>query len=155
MRRLTIAAITAVLASACGANAAGTPPDHVQAQTPVVATLPPAAAAPQTPGPSTTPPASGSTAAPASSPSAGSALLAFGKKVYETAGEVGCSDCHGPEGKGGRTKLGDTAPDIRGATEVKLRNALGGGAAAMSYIKLDESEIEAVVEYLRYLNDAH
>jgi len=114
------------------------------------ATPPPATPAASPPPASPTPQTSAA-ASPATSPA--SDLLAQGKNVYETAGEVGCTGCHGPSGKGGITKTGDSAPDIRGATEQKLRAALGGGAAVMTYISLTDDEIEAVIAYLKYLNE--
>ncbi len=76
--------------------------------------------------------------------------LAKGKLIYEkTAGGVGCASCHGLDGKGDKT-VG--APDNRGATEEKLRNALLG-APLMSFIKLTDEEITAVVAYLKWLGD--
>jgi mono/diheme cytochrome c family protein len=81
-------------------------------------------------------------------------VLALGKKVFETAGGDGCQDCHGSDAKGRATKSGTNAPNIRGATEQKLRDALAGGAALMTFLKkeLTEEQIEAVIKYLQYLD---
>lgn len=81
------------------------------------------------------------------------AVLARGREIFQkTAGGVGCAYCHGPEAKGGAS--GTTAPNIRGgvATEAKLRAALAGGAPLMSFIKLDDEEIEAVLQYVQSLD---
>ncbi|MBI2854700.1 MAG: cytochrome c [Chloroflexi bacterium] len=75
--------------------------------------------------------------------------LAAGKLIFEkTAGGVGCASCHGLDGKGGKSG----APDIRGASEAKVRTAVTGGVLAMSFIKLGDSDITAVAAYLKYLN---
>jgi mono/diheme cytochrome c family protein len=73
--------------------------------------------------------------------------------VFEkTAGGVGCALCHGLDGKGeGIAGLG--APDIRGKKEAQVRGALIGGVPLMSFIKLSDEEITAVVAYLQYLNE--
>ena len=78
--------------------------------------------------------------------------LALGRKVFLTAGGDGCVSCHGPEARGQTTKNGTTAPNIRGATERKLRDALAGGAALMTFLKLSDDEIEAVIAYLESLD---
>ena len=92
-------------------------------------------------------PATSSTSPPRSD------LLAQGKLVFEkTAGGVGCAFCHGLDGKGGGIS-GLGAPDIRGAKEAKVRGALIGGVPLMSFIKLSDEEITAVVAYLQYLNE--
>lgn len=91
-------------------------------------------------------------ATPAPDNKATSGLLAEGKLVFEkTAGGVGCAFCHGPDGKG-VGQAGQGAPDIRGRNEVQVRNALTGGVPLMSFIKLSDKEIDAVVAYLQYLN---
>jgi mono/diheme cytochrome c family protein len=80
-----------------------------------------------------------------------SELLAKGKLIFEkTAGGVGCAYCHGLDGKGGGTS-GFGAPPNRGKTEAEVRAALMG-VPAMSFIKLSDDEIAAVVAYLQYLN---
>lgn len=67
--------------------------------------------------------------------------------IFEkTAGGVGCASCHGLDGKG------RSAPYIQGASKVQLRQALAGGAQAMTFIKLNDEEIDAVVAYLAYLS---
>lgn len=80
------------------------------------------------------------------------AIVALGKKVWETAGGDGCQDCHGADAKGRSTKSGTNAPNVRGATEQKLRDALAGGAALMTFLKLTDEEIDAVLKYLQYLD---
>lgn len=108
-------------------------------------------------GGSTSVPAAGvaaavATAVPAATASR-DAVLARGREIFQkTAGGVGCAYCHGPEAKGGAG--GTTAPNIRGgvATEAKLRAALAGGAPLMSFIKLDDEEIEAVLRYVQSLD---
>lgn len=109
------------------------------------------------PEPVATPPGDASSPGTGAAPTAAAtpgvdAIVALGKKVYETAGGDGCQDCHGPEAKGRQTKSGTNAPNIRGATEQKLRDALAGGAALMTFLKLSEQEIEAVIKYLEYLD---
>jgi mono/diheme cytochrome c family protein len=148
VRRIHVIALGALLvAAACGGGSSAAEPTSAPAKTTVVATLPPTATSPS----ATLPPASTPSAAPSAS-SAAAGKLALGKKVYETAGEVGCIDCHQASGRGGKTAAGDTAPDIRGATLAKVTDALTGGVAAMSFIKPTSAEIEAVVAYLEYLN---
>lgn len=105
----------------------------------------------------TTPPAGASAPAEASAPAASptpnaDAVVALGKKVWETAGGDGCQDCHGADAKGRSTRSGTNAPNVRGATEQKLREALAGGAALMTFLKLTDEEIDAVLRYLQYLD---
>ncbi|MBI4362664.1 MAG: cytochrome c [Euryarchaeota archaeon] len=65
---------------------------------------------------------------------------------------MGCASCHGMDGKGGLPGVG--APDIRGASEARVRGALAGGVPLMSsFIKLNDEEVTAVVAYLKYLNE--
>jgi hypothetical protein len=45
------------------------------------------------------------------------------------------------------------APDIRGKPEDRVRGALIGGVPLMSFIRLREEEITAVVAYLKYLDE--
>lgn len=79
-------------------------------------------------------------------------LLAQGKLLYEKqAGGVGCAYCHGLDGKGGGTS-GVNAPPNRGKTEADVRQALLV-VRDMSFIKLTDPEINAVVAYLKYLNE--
>ena len=77
--------------------------------------------------------------------------LAQGADIFErTAGGVGCAFCHGMDGTGDET-LG--APDIRGASEDRVRAALVG-VVMMSDIELNDAEITAVVAHLRTLDPA-
>ncbi|MBI2304302.1 MAG: cytochrome c [Chloroflexi bacterium] len=90
------------------------------------------------------------TVAPAPTSSAGpsnSDLMAQGKLIFEkTAGGMGCTTCHGLEARGA------AAPYIRGASLSRVREALSS-VSAMSFIKLSDQEITAVVAYLKYLGD--
>ncbi|HZP94968.1 MAG TPA: c-type cytochrome [Candidatus Limnocylindria bacterium] len=111
-------------------------------------------AAAATPG-LASPPGAGdgsASAAPDAVGGADAAQIALGKKVFETAGGDGCQSCHGPDARGQTTKSGTVAPNIRGATERKLRDALAGGAALMTFLKLSDEEIEAVIKYLESLD---
>jgi mono/diheme cytochrome c family protein len=77
-------------------------------------------------------------------------LLARGKLIYEkTAGGVGCASCHGLDGKG-KPEIG--ARPNRGASETQVRGALIGGVPVMSFIKLTDEEITAVIAYLQWLD---
>ena len=150
MRPISVIALGALLvAAACGGGSSASDATSAPEKTAAVAvaTLPPLTS------PSATLPVATAPAATPSSTPAAAGALALGKKIYETAGDVGCTECHQASGRGGKTKAGDTAPDIRGATATKLRDALGGGAAAMSFIELSSDEIDAVVAYLQYLNE--
>lgn len=104
-------------------------------------------AAPAPPAPRIAPaPAPTTPVTPPPAPNAGD-LLEKGKLLYEkTAGGVGCASCHGLDGKGGG------APYIQGASKAQLRQALAGGAQAMTFIKLNDAEVDAVVAYLEYLS---
>ena len=76
--------------------------------------------------------------------------LALGKLVYdETAGGVGCAECHGLDGKG-QGRRGESAPNIVGASRTAVREALRG-AFDMQDIKLTGDELAAVIEYLQFL----
>lgn len=113
-----------------------------------------AAAAPASTEPVPSP--SGAVGTGASAPpepgGADAAQVALGRKVFQTAGGDGCQSCHGPDARGQTTKSGTVAPNIRGATERKLRDALAGGAALMTFLKLSDEEIEAVITYLESLD---
>jgi DNA-binding beta-propeller fold protein YncE/mono/diheme cytochrome c family protein len=80
----------------------------------------------------------------------GASLEAQGRDIFErTAGGTGCAACHGMDGKG-RAAL--STPDIRGADENRIRNALAA-VELMRNIKLTDDEIRAVVEHLKVLNE--
>lgn len=99
----------------------------------------------------------GPAAQPAASPSApatppatpkgdSAALRAKGEDLFQkTAGGVGCQMCHGADGKG----KPNIAPAIRGKTADDIKRALG--LDAMSFIRLTDDDIQAVAEYLKYL----
>lgn len=149
-RTLTVAIAALMLVSACGSAAVQTPATLA----PVVATLPAQSATPAaTPTSAATPTASASPAPSSSASGSSQSLVAAGKVVFQTVGGVGCQSCHGPDGKGGVAKDGSTAPNIQQATEQKLRDALRGGAALMTNLKLTDADIEAVLAYLAYLNN--
>ena len=135
-----------VVLTACGSAASSAP---AQVNSPTV--MPERTAAPAPTANAAQPTSS----QPATKPgnNANDELLAQGKLVFEkTAGGVGCAYCHGLDGKGqGPSGLG--APDNRGASEGKVRAALAGAVPVMSFIKLTEDEIAAVVAYLRYLGE--
>lgn len=136
------AATLLVVLPACGGSTGGTTP----------ASSGPAASAPGAPITSAAPAANPQ---PTTQPGnqAASDLLAKGKLIFDkTAGGTGCASCHGLDGKGQGT-AGVGAPDNRGASEEKVRNALAGGVPLMSFIKLTDEEITAVVAYLKYLNE--
>jgi mono/diheme cytochrome c family protein len=75
-------------------------------------------------------------------------ILALGKLVWEeTAGGVGCQDCHGLNARGKAE-----APSVVGAGRTKIASALGGGVVDMNFdVKLTSEEIDAVAAYLSYL----
>jgi mono/diheme cytochrome c family protein len=127
---------------------------------PAVATPQPAAATPQpTSGPVSSPvPTASPTAVPPTpavgTPAPGDDLLAQGKLLYDVkAGlnDQGCAYCHGGEGRGAGEGASN-APDIRGMSRVQVRNALAN-VFDMKDIALSSEEIDAVVEYLRYLGE--
>ena len=135
-----------VVTPACGSPASSAP---TQLSSPAAA---PAATATPRPTTNAATPANPQTAnQPANTPSTD--LLAKGKLIFEkTAGGTGCAYCHGLDGKG-QGPSGLAAPPNRGASEEKVRAALAGGVPVMSFIKLTEDEITAVVAYLRYLGE--
>ncbi|GEM_PF-2329742 len=147
-----------VVLTACGGTNSGAPP------APTVATATTTVKQPAIPVVTTTvvpaPIPTASVALPASPQPAGrgnSDLLPMGKLIFEkTAGGVGCAYCHGLDGKG-KGPAGVDAPPNRGKTEEQLRYALAGGVTdsgnppLMTFIKLTDEEIAAVVAYLQYL----
>jgi hypothetical protein len=77
--------------------------------------------------------------------------LSEGELIFsKTAGGVGCAYCHGLDGKGEGT-AGVNAPGIVGAQESAVRSSLAGAVPLMTFIKLSEAELAAVVTYLDYL----
>lgn len=114
--------------------------------------VPPKPTPTPTPAPTATPVGAAvatPTATPPAAP-ANSARLEEGRAIYEvTGGKDGCAFCHGLDARGvGLAE--ESAPDIRGATRSMIKTALDG-TLGMSDIKLTNSQINAVVEYLRYL----
>ena len=138
---ILLGAAMLVVLTACGGSAGGTTPAPSR----------PAATATAQPATSAAPAANPQPAAQPANQAA-SDLTAKGKLIFEkTAGGVGCAYCHGFDGRG-QGPSGEAAPDNRGASEEKVRNALKGGVPLMSFIKLTDDEIKAVVAYLQYLN---
>ncbi|MBM3818524.1 MAG: cytochrome c, partial [Acidimicrobiia bacterium] len=87
-------------------------------------------------------------AAATAAPAAGAVS---GRELFEkAAGGTGCAMCHGVNARGGAQL---SAPDIRGATEDRVRAALVG-VVAMSRFKLSDAEIAAIVAHLAELNKA-
>lgn len=76
-------------------------------------------------------------------------VLAVGKVIWdETAGGVGCQECHGPLARGN-----SFGPNIQGAGRTKIATALAGGVIDMNFsTKLTQTEIDAVAAYLAYLS---
>lgn len=77
-------------------------------------------------------------------------LVARGRMVFEkAAGNIGCAACHG------HFAMGDiaTAPNIRAADEIRVKNALAG-VGAMRFLDptLSPADVRAVQAFLRYLN---
>jgi len=137
---VAVAGIAVVaVAVACGGSTTSDVPSATEAAGTSTATAAPTMAA-------TTAPTSAATA----EATAGSSQFEIGREIFnKTAGGVGCAYCHGSDGKGdGPSMLG--APPNRGATEEMVRNALAS-FPDMSFIKLTNDEIKAVVVYLAYL----
>jgi mono/diheme cytochrome c family protein len=80
-------------------------------------------------------------------PASAQTLQARGVLVFEKT--AACASCHGANGRGMPAM---STPDIRGATEDRVRAALAN-VSQMSKIKLNDAEIQAVVEHLRRLNE--
>lgn len=163
---------TATPRPAPGAVATAPPTPPVATSTPIpsqtAAPIPPAGApatssgtaVPATPVPAVTPATPTPTAEPTEAPTvpasdgAGDDLVAQGKKLYtETAGVSGqgCAYCHGLDGKGAGEGASN-APDIRGFSRSKVRSAMTN-VLDMRDIKLSAEEIEAIVEYLKLLDE--
>lgn len=71
---------------------------------------------------------------------------AAGKIIFEeTAGDVGCSACHGADGQG------DSAPAITGMDADSIRDQLDYNED-MTFIELTDEEIDQVVAYLSLLD---
>jgi mono/diheme cytochrome c family protein len=67
------------------------------------------------------------------------------------AGGVGCAMCHGANARGGGQL---SAPEIRGASEDRVRAALAGVAVMSRFRQLSDAEIAAIVAHLADLNTA-
>lgn len=74
-------------------------------------------------------------------------VAAAGKIIFEeTAGGVGCKECHGMNAEG------DVGPNIVGQDAVAILAQLQTNEN-MGFIELTEEEIDQVAAYLRYLHD--
>jgi cytochrome c553 len=74
-------------------------------------------------------------------------LVEQGEELFQrTAGGVGCAACHGTDAEGRAN-----APSIVGVPKTDISRALAGGVEQMSGIELDETELEAVYQYLQTL----
>lgn len=154
---LLAGAVMLMALPACGGSASEAGPAPTATQTTAKATASPAttAAATATATPMPTPTPAQSTVLP-STPTVstgGGALVAQGKLIFEkTAGGLGCAYCHGLDGRG-KGPANVNAANIRSKNEGDVRAAIQGGVAMMSFIKLTDDEITAVVAYLQYLNE--
>lgn len=138
----SIAVLT--LISACGDSSNASSPVPTATQ-PAVAPTPTVPAAPE-------PTATSRPAVQPTVPS-GDDALALGQLIFEeTAGTIGCAYCHGFTGDGNGA-AGEGAPYIRGASKSAIRGALTGGVPLMGFIKLNETELDAVTKYLLHLAD--
>jgi cytochrome c553 len=73
---------------------------------------------------------------------------AAGRVLFEeTAGDIGCQSCHGPDATG--TEL---APDIRGQNEAAIIQNLRINQN-MTFLALSTEDIEQLAAYLAYLRD--
>jgi mono/diheme cytochrome c family protein len=145
--RSVIGAIAVLLLIAAALTACGSTGEAAEAPLPSPTT---AAAAAPTPLPTATQqavaPPTAIPAVPAQAHDAESEAFDLGKRVFEIeAGEgVGCSFCHGPDGKG---MIG---PSIVGKTPEEIRAALGR-VDAMGFLSLGQKKVEAVSAYLQWL----
>ena len=147
-RLVALASIAVIaIAAACGGSTTADSPSATAE--PTSSTTPAATTAP-TMAPTTAPTSAATSEATAAGGASDDDQLALGREIFnKTAGGVGCAYCHGADGKGdGPSMLG--APPNRGATEDMVQNALAS-FPDMSFIKLTNDEIKAVVVYLAYL----
>ncbi len=71
----------------------------------------------------------------------------LGERIFKNAATkdgIGCSYCHGPDGKG------NIGPSILGKTPGDIRFALDS-IDAMDFINLNQEKVEAVSTYLQWL----
>ena len=113
--------------------------------------------------PTETPPSTATAAASPASPSAvtptpgtavdsdpmGEDLFVLGERIFLTdaAPGVGCSACHGLDGRG---SVSSGAPTIRGKFAWEIQLALDNNPV-MEFLSLTPEEVEAVSEYLQWL----
>ena len=75
-------------------------------------------------------------------------LLTLGEKIFTVGSDkrdqIGCQYCHAPDGKG------NIGPNIRGKMVGDVAFALDN-VEAMLFLRLNDSEIEAIAEYLQWL----
>lgn len=74
--------------------------------------------------------------------------MALGEKIFTTGtdkrDQIGCQYCHAPDGKG------NIGPNIRGKMVGDVAFALDN-VEAMLFLRLNDSEVEAIAEYLQWL----
>jgi DNA-binding beta-propeller fold protein YncE/mono/diheme cytochrome c family protein len=75
-----------------------------------------------------------------------------GRELFEKGvGGIACAMCHGANARGGAQL---NAPDIRGASEDRVRSALAGVAVMSRLRDLTDAQIAAIVAHLAELNKA-
>lgn len=78
--------------------------------------------------------------------------LAFGGEVYR----ANCQACHGASGGGGALSYGRAAPGLTSATPRQIGSAVRVGPGEMPVFGpdvIDSDELDALVRYVRYLDD--
>ena len=135
----------------CGASESVASPEQLVSTTPLASpTTAPPLPAPTAPIPESTAAAVASTKAapePVDDPMADDTFK-LGESIFIDSaykkGGVGCSTCHGPEGRG------NIGPNIRGKTPGDIAFALES-VDAMEFLNLSQKKVEAVSEYLKWL----
>ncbi|MDQ4070413.1 MAG: c-type cytochrome, partial [Actinomycetota bacterium] len=64
-----------------------------------------------------------------------------------------CAPCHSSTGIGGALAYGVIAPPVFPATPTEVAESLIVGPGAMPTFAFDEEEVDAIVRYVRYLDD--
>lgn len=76
-------------------------------------------------------------------------ILVLGEKIFTVGSDkrdqIGCQYCHAPDGRG------NIGPNIRGKMVGDVAFALDN-VEAMFFLRLNDSEIEAIAEYLQWLS---
>ena len=79
--------------------------------------------------------------------------LQAGGELYR----VNCAACHSASGAGGALSYGQNAPTLQDATPVQVASAIRVGPGQMpefSRETIGDEELESIVRYVRYLQDA-